>query len=163
MNDLYLPGGSGHGLRFEGGPALVLYGPSLGGALVMLSVIVDHYDERDSTTCRRIQSFSFGKCLTRMWPSSRRYPPRPTSWPPRAPAPESRQARSVSEPGTTRSMNYVEREARNQALGEAFVMNDEQARMIYAGKENPGEQLEQISATVGPAARSAATTNVTYT
>lgn len=79
------------------------------------------------------------------------------------PAPEPRQARSVSEPGTTRSMNYVEREARNQALGEAFVMNDEQARMIYAGKENPGEQLEQISATVGPAARSAATTNVTYT
>ncbi|MBN49909.1 MAG: hypothetical protein CMN85_10230 [Spongiibacteraceae bacterium] len=74
------------------------------------------------------------------------------------PAPEDRKAPAIAEappiynPG---GVNYLEREARNQSLGEAgeqFVINFEQARLIRAGKESLAERIEQVSATVGPSA-----------
>ncbi len=52
-------------------------------------------------------------------------------------------------------VNYLEREARNQELGEAgelFVINFEQARLIRAGKESLADRIEQISVTAGPSA-----------
>jgi hypothetical protein len=52
-------------------------------------------------------------------------------------------------------VNYLEREAYNQSLGEAgeqFVINFERARLIRAGKEALADRIEQVSATVGPAA-----------
>lgn len=51
------------------------------------------------------------------------------------------------------AINYLEREARNQALGEAgeeLIMNYERARLLYAGKESLADRVEQISATSGP-------------
>ncbi len=52
-------------------------------------------------------------------------------------------------------VNYLEREAQNQTLGDAgeqFVINFERARLIRAGKEALAERIEQISVTVGPSA-----------
>ena len=66
--------------------------------------------------------------------------------------------RSVAEPRAAYNpsgQNYLEREARNQSLGEAgeqFVINFEQARLIHAGKESLADGIEQISSTVGPSA-----------
>ena len=74
------------------------------------------------------------------------------------PSPEDRKAPAVAEsraiynPG---GVNYLEREARNQALGEAgeqFVINLERARLIRAGRESLADRIEQVSATVGPSA-----------
>jgi hypothetical protein len=45
-------------------------------------------------------------------------------------------------------VNYLEREARNQSLGDAgeqFVLNFERARLIYAGKSSLAERIEQES------------------
>lgn len=52
-------------------------------------------------------------------------------------------------------VNYLEREAQNQALGDAgehFVINFERARLIHAGRESLADRIEQVSATVGPSA-----------
>lgn len=52
-------------------------------------------------------------------------------------------------------VNYLEREARNEVLGEAgekFVINYERARLIHTGKESLADRIEQVSATIGPAA-----------
>jgi hypothetical protein len=52
-------------------------------------------------------------------------------------------------------VNYLEREAHNQSLGEAgeqLVINFERARLIGAGKEALADRIEQVSATVGPSA-----------
>ncbi|VEN75053.1 conserved hypothetical protein [Candidatus Desulfarcum epimagneticum] len=52
-------------------------------------------------------------------------------------------------------VNYLEREARNQSLGDAgekFVMNFERARLIRAGKESLADRVDQVSVTVGPSA-----------
>ncbi|WP_413766517.1 DUF3883 domain-containing protein, partial [Vibrio vulnificus] len=52
-------------------------------------------------------------------------------------------------------INYLEREARNQSLGEAgeqFVLNFERARLIKAGKDSLADRIEQVSVTVGPSA-----------
>ncbi|MCW8193374.1 DUF3883 domain-containing protein [Proteobacteria bacterium 005FR1] len=52
-------------------------------------------------------------------------------------------------------VNYLEREARNQLIGEAgeqFVINFEKARLIHVGRESLADRVEQISATRGPAA-----------
>lgn len=52
-------------------------------------------------------------------------------------------------------VNYLEREARNQLLGEAgeqFVINFERDRLIQAGKERLANRIEQVSATIGPSA-----------
>lgn len=74
------------------------------------------------------------------------------------PKPEDRRAPAVAEPQAIYNpagVNYLEREARNQSLGEAgeqFVINFERARLIRAGKESLAERIEQVSATVGPSA-----------
>lgn len=60
--------------------------------------------------------------------------------------------KAIFNPG---GVNYLEREARNQTLGEAgeqFVINYERARLIHAGRESLAERIEQVSATVGPSA-----------
>lgn len=49
----------------------------------------------------------------------------------------------------------MEREARNQLLGEAgeeFVIRYERARLIQAGKDSLADRIEQVSSTVGPSA-----------
>lgn len=74
------------------------------------------------------------------------------------PAPEDRKAPAIAEPRAIYNpggVNYLEREARNQSLGEAgeqFVINFERARLIRAGKASLADRIEQVSATVGPAA-----------
>lgn len=74
------------------------------------------------------------------------------------PAPEDRRNHAVSEPMAIYNpggVNYLERESRNQSLGEAgeqFVINFERARLIRAGKESLAGRIEQVSATVGPSA-----------
>jgi hypothetical protein len=60
--------------------------------------------------------------------------------------------KAIYNPG---GINYLEREAQNQLLGEAgeqFVINFERARLIHAGRESLADRIEQISATVGPSA-----------
>ena len=52
-------------------------------------------------------------------------------------------------------VDYLEREARNQQLGEAgelFVINFERARLMRAGKASLADRIEQVSATEGPSA-----------
>lgn len=52
-------------------------------------------------------------------------------------------------------VNYLEREALNQALGDAgeqFVINFERARLIHAGRESLADRIEQVSTTIGPSA-----------
>lgn len=74
------------------------------------------------------------------------------------PAPENRKVPAVVEPRAIYNpggVNYLEREARNQALGaagEEFVISFERARLIRAGKESLAERIEQVSVTVGPPA-----------
>lgn len=74
------------------------------------------------------------------------------------PAPDDYKAPAIAEPRDIHNpggVNYFEREARNQSLGEAgeqFVISFERARLIRAGKESLAERIEQVSATVGPCA-----------
>ncbi len=74
------------------------------------------------------------------------------------PAPKDREAPAIAEPlaiYNPSGVNYLEREARNQSLGDAgeqFIMNFERARLIYAGKESLADHIEQVSATIGPSA-----------
>ncbi|MBZ2189036.1 DUF3883 domain-containing protein [Alcanivorax sp. JB21] len=79
-------------------------------------------------------------------------------------SPPSSEPRGASNSGEVREVpslynpagvNYLEREAQNQALGEAgeqFVMNFERARLIYAGRQALADQIEQVSLTIGPSA-----------
>ena len=50
INDLYLPGGrrSRGGIHLHDEPALIMYAAFICGCLVMLSVIIDHYDKRNN-------------------------------------------------------------------------------------------------------------------
>lgn len=74
------------------------------------------------------------------------------------PKPEEKERNHVTEPQALYNpagVNYLEREARNQSLGEAgeeFVINFERARLIHLGRESLAERIEQVSVTVGPAA-----------
>jgi hypothetical protein len=74
------------------------------------------------------------------------------------PAPQDRKAPVVAEPRAIYNpvgINYLEREARNQLLGDAgeqFILNFERARLIRAGKESLADRIEQVSVTVGPSA-----------
>ena len=71
---------------------------------------------------------------------------------------EEKEASTVAEPlaiYNPAGVNYLEREAQNQSLGDAgeqFVINFERARLIHAGKEVLADRIEQISVTVGPSA-----------
>lgn len=52
-------------------------------------------------------------------------------------------------------VNYLEREAQNQSLGDAgeeFILNFERARLIHAGKNSLADRIERVSVTVGPSA-----------
>lgn len=74
------------------------------------------------------------------------------------PSREERKGPSVGEPKVGYypcGVNFLERESRNQTLGEAgerFVINFERARLIRAGKESLADRIEQISSTIGPSA-----------
>ena len=74
------------------------------------------------------------------------------------PGAEERKRPVVSEPTAIYNpvgVNYLEKEARNQSLGEAgeqFVINFERARLIHAGKESLADRIEQVSVTIGPSA-----------
>jgi len=74
------------------------------------------------------------------------------------PTPDPNRPTGVAEPSAQYNpvgINYLELEARNQALGNAgeeFAMNFERARLIHAGKDTLAERIEQISSTVGPSA-----------
>ncbi len=66
--------------------------------------------------------------------------------------PEVAEAKAIYNPA---GINYLEREAQNQSLGDAgekFVINFERARLIQAGKEALADRIEQISVSVGPSA-----------
>ena len=59
------------------------------------------------------------------------------------------------EPFLVGQRDYLEREARNQQLGEAgelFVINFERARLMRAEKASLADRIEQVSATEGPSA-----------
>lgn len=74
------------------------------------------------------------------------------------PAPQDRKAPAVAEPRVIYNpvgINYLEREARNESLGDAgerFILNFERARLIRAGKESLADRIEHVSVTLGPAA-----------
>jgi hypothetical protein len=74
------------------------------------------------------------------------------------PVPKELQTPTLAEPRLVYNpggVNYLEREARNQSLGEAgeqFVLNYERARLIHAGKDALADRIEQVSATLGPSA-----------
>lgn len=74
------------------------------------------------------------------------------------PALEDRKTPTIAEPQAIYNpggVNYLDREARNQSLGEAgeqFVLSFERARLIRVGKDSLADRIEQISVTVGPSA-----------
>jgi hypothetical protein len=53
-NDLYVPGRRSKGIHLHDAPAWVMYGAILCACLVMLSVVVDHYDRRNNETNYRL-------------------------------------------------------------------------------------------------------------
>ena len=53
-NDLYLPGKRSRGVHLHDSPAWVMYGAVLCACLVMLSVVVDHYDRRNNERSYRV-------------------------------------------------------------------------------------------------------------
>ncbi len=61
INDLYLPGKRGRGMHLHDIPAWIMYGAIICACLVMLSVVVDHYDRRNNETNYRLfaQVFKF--------------------------------------------------------------------------------------------------------
>lgn len=54
VNDLYLPGKRSRGIHLHDVPAWVMYGAMLCACAVMLSVVVDHYDQRNNETNYRL-------------------------------------------------------------------------------------------------------------
>lgn len=50
VNDLYIPGKRTRGIHLHDVPAWIMYGAIICACLVMLSVVVDHYDKRNNET-----------------------------------------------------------------------------------------------------------------
>lgn len=50
VNDLYIPGKRSRGIHLHDVPAWIMYGAIICACLVMLSVVVDHYDKRNNET-----------------------------------------------------------------------------------------------------------------
>ena len=50
VNDLYIPGKRSRGVHLHDVPAWIMYGAMITACLVMLSVVVDHYDKRNNET-----------------------------------------------------------------------------------------------------------------
>lgn len=48
VNDLYIPGKRSKGIHLHDVPAWIMYGAMICACLVMLSVVVDHYDKRNN-------------------------------------------------------------------------------------------------------------------
>jgi hypothetical protein len=48
VNDLYIPGKRSRGIHLHDVPAWIMYGAMICACLVMLSVVVDHYDLRNN-------------------------------------------------------------------------------------------------------------------
>jgi len=48
MNDLHIPGKRSQGIHLHDAPAWIMYGAMICACLVMISVIVDHYDRRNN-------------------------------------------------------------------------------------------------------------------
>jgi hypothetical protein len=75
-----------------------------------------------------------------------------------SPVPETEKRRGFNEAPALYNpagINYLEREARNQSLGDAgeqFVINFERARLVHAGKDHLADKIEQTSVTIGPSA-----------
>lgn len=61
VNDLYLPGKRSRGVHLHDVPAWIMYAAILCACLVMLSIVVDHYDQRDNERHYRqfAQAFKF--------------------------------------------------------------------------------------------------------
>jgi TRAP-type C4-dicarboxylate transport system permease small subunit len=57
VNDLYIPGKRSKGIHLHDVPAWIMYGAILCACMVMLSVIVDHYDKRNNEAAYQ----AFGK------------------------------------------------------------------------------------------------------
>ncbi|MDD5329342.1 MAG: hypothetical protein PHX38_05005 [Sulfuricella sp.] len=54
VNDLYIPGKRSRGIHLHDVPAWIMYGAIVCACLVMLSVVVDHYDRRNNETNYRL-------------------------------------------------------------------------------------------------------------
>ncbi len=54
VDDIYIPGKRGNGMRFHGVAAWLVYGAMVSAAANMISVIVDHYDKRNNETNYRL-------------------------------------------------------------------------------------------------------------
>lgn len=50
VNDLYIPGKRSRGVHLHDVPAWIMYGAMITACVVMLSVVVDHYDRRNNET-----------------------------------------------------------------------------------------------------------------
>lgn len=48
MDDLYVRGKRGRGSHLHGPPAWIMYGAFACGALTLLSLVMDHYDQRNN-------------------------------------------------------------------------------------------------------------------
>ena len=48
VNDLYIPGKRGPGMHLHDGAAFIMYAAFVCACIVMLSVVIDHYDKRDN-------------------------------------------------------------------------------------------------------------------
>ena len=58
INDLYIPGRRSRGTHLHDVPAWIMYAAMICACVVMLSVVVDHYDRRDNE--RHYRAFSEG-------------------------------------------------------------------------------------------------------
>jgi hypothetical protein len=58
IDDLYIPGKRNPGIHFHGEPAWIMYGAFVCASANMLSVVVDHYDERNNETNYKL----FARC-----------------------------------------------------------------------------------------------------
>jgi hypothetical protein len=59
VNDLYIPGRRSRGIHLHDAPAWIMFGAIICACLVMLSVIVDHYDRRNNETNYRLFARAF--------------------------------------------------------------------------------------------------------
>jgi len=59
VNDLFIPGKRSHGVHLHDDPALAMYGAFVCACLVMMSVVVDHYDRRNNERKYRFFSIVF--------------------------------------------------------------------------------------------------------
>ena len=59
VNDIYVPGKRSKGIHLHDVPAWIMYGAIICACLVMLSVVVDHYDRRNNETDYKLFATTF--------------------------------------------------------------------------------------------------------